>query len=1181
MGPGIDCGAGGSDCSQSFSPGTSISLNATPSAGSTFGGWSGDCNASGQVVMNGDRQCTATFTGGSGCTPTLNLSVSPTVLGLKEGWPDPNPVTVTLTARSSGSCSGDAMLRIGLPGDTPRFYAYEAGPTAGCQVSVDDPATFSTTSYLLNCPLSLGPGGSRTYDLKIWVQPSPGGTLDVSASWKGLSKSAGVSVPTAGIHPLALVHGIQGSQPPQNKVITGRSAARRILDPFLGHYGPLLDNLQKMGYEWDKTLFAVAYDWRKSNVDSATFLRDSLSGTVIPNSNGLPYVEGDGKADLIVHSMGGLVTRAYVQGPDYAFDLRKVIFVATPHKGFPFTYRTWEGLTWGDYVGHAPFASGLAFQGILDKILWPSHVAKRYKPSAAELALSCVFKQALGSFLPAPYSGDVYIFTNNPPGFWVCSQEEIYDWSHSTDASRAIGSLPQMLPTEDMKDYLVDPIFGIPRPFGHQPNSWLTDLNADISTLESRLTLGNIYTIVGDKGKTDSWYRLEPPGYVVGSPLWKYGTVLPFWPFVQEERIGDNLIPLWSTGLEASGLLNLPPGNEVVMDASKPCFGLTVVVCETAIHSPIMYQDDTQKKHVPRILAGVELPFKTDYWPPILEVPELSPGPILDRIFEILSLVTACPIDLFVVDPLGRRLGLDPGTGDIHREIAGGIYTETGIEPQAVLIPNPVPGTYQITVMGYGTGPYSVRVDRTGGDTATVAVFGGDITPGGTATVPVDLSPNAAPTASTGPDQVLSAGDQCTAAALLDGSGSSDPDGDTLTYAWTGPTGVLEGPNPTAVLPPGTHELTLTVHDGKGQIASDTVVITVEDTTPPVLSVPAPVTVEQTSLTGTPVLLPPTTATDNCGVPTVTSDAPAVFPLGTTTVTFTAVDLYGNTTTGTTTVTVVDTTPPVIANVPPPVTVEQATSAGTLVTLALPTASDICDVAPLLTTSHPTPAVFPLGATIITVTATDASGNVGTATTKVTVVDTQPPVLTNVPPPVTVEQTSHKGTPVPLPLPKATDICDAAPDVKSNAPAVFPLGTTRVTFIATDDSGNQAKASTTVTVVDTKPPVIQGITPSPDVLWPPNRAMRSVDLNVSVYDICDTKPFCKIVSVSSSEPVTGPGDKTTPDWVITGNLTVGLRAERRGNGNGRVYTIQLRCADDSGNSSTRTTKVTVPHDQGH
>jgi len=661
---------------------------------------------------------------------------------------------------------------------------------------------------------------------------------------------------------------------------------------------------------------------------------------------------------------------------------------------------------------------------------------------------------------------------------------------------------------------------------------------------------------------------------VTGSLLWRYGTVLPFWPFVQEEPNGDALIPLWSTGLKASGLLDLPGGNEVVMDASGSCFG--PIVCDTALHSPIMYQDDTQMKHVPRMLAGVELPFKTDYWPPVLDFSDPAA-----KILEVVTLMTACPIDLYVEDPLGRRLGKDPVSGTIHRDIPGAVYTDPGVEPQAVLIPNPVPGVYEITAVGYGSGPYSFRVDRTGGETATLGVFGGETTPGeASGPVTVELLPNEPPTADAGPDQFLAAGEGCAAAAILDGTASFDPDADSLTYTWTGPMGILEGDSPTAVLPPGAHTLTLTVHDGNGQTASDTVVITVEDVTPPTLVVPFPVTAEQTSLAGTPVALP-VSATDNCGVPTVTSDAPAVFPLGTTTVTFVAVDAYGNTATASTTVTVVDTTPPAIANVPPPVTVEQATAAGTLVTLEMPTATDICDAAPVLATSHPTPAVFPLGATTVTFTATDASGNVATATSTVTVVDTTPPVLTNVPRPVTVQQTSHKGTPVELPLPTATDICDAKPRVKSDAPDVFPLGKTKVTFTATDDSGNRTRATTTVTVEDTKPPDIKSVRARPSELWPPNHKMVDVRIEVSVKDICDTKPSCKIVSVTSNEPVTGKGDNTSPDWKITGDLTVELRAERSGRGNGRLYWIKVRCTDDSGNSSTKTATVKVPHDQGH
>jgi hypothetical protein len=69
--------------------------------------------------------------------------------------------------------------------------------------------------------------------------------------------------------------------------------------------------------------------------------------------------------------------------------------------------------------------------------------------------------------------------------------------------------------------------------------------------------------------------------------------------------------------------------------------------------------------------------------------------------------------------------------------------------------------------------------------------------------------------------------------------------------------------------------------------------------------------------------------------------------------------------------------------------------------------------------------------------------------------------------------------------------------------------------------------------------------------------------------------------VSSNEPDNGLGDgDTANDWVITGPMTVQLRAERAGNGTGRVYTITVRCTDAAGNSSERTVTVSVPKSQG-
>ena len=81
---------------------------------------------------------------------------------------------------------------------------------------------------------------------------------------------------------------------------------------------------------------------------------------------------------------------------------------------------------------------------------------------------------------------------------------------------------------------------------------------------------------------------------------------------------------------------------------------------------------------------------------------------------------------------------------------------------------------------------------------------------------------NTPPTANADPDQTVPAGARCLAPVTLDGMGSSDPDGDTLTFTWTGPFGTASGLTPTVSLPLGTHPIMLNVDDGKGGTASDT-----------------------------------------------------------------------------------------------------------------------------------------------------------------------------------------------------------------------------------------------------------------------------------------------------------------------------------------------------------------------
>ena len=194
--------------------------------------------------------------------------------------------------------------------------------------------------------------------------------------------------------------------------------------------------------------------------------------------------------------------------------------------------------------------------------------------------------------------------------------------------------------------------------------------------------------------------------------------------------------------------------------------------------------------------------------------------------------------------------------------------------------------------------------------------------------------------------------------------------------------------------------------------------------------------------------------------------------------------------------------------------------------------------------------------------------------------DTTPLALAGVPTPIVVEQTTPAGALVSVPLPTATDDC-STPVVTGNAPAIFPPGTTTVTFTAVDAAGNTAHATTTVTVVDRTAPSITALAAAPAVLSPANHTMVAVRVSATAADAADPAPRCWIDSVASSEPTDGRGDgRTATDWQITGDLTVSLRAERAGGGSGRVYTLAVVCADHAGNRALGVGRVSVPHDKG-
>jgi predicted extracellular nuclease len=224
----------------------------------------------------------------------------------------------------------------------------------------------------------------------------------------------------------------------------------------------------------------------------------------------------------------------------------------------------------------------------------------------------------------------------------------------------------------------------------------------------------------------------------------------------------------------------------------------------------------------------------------------------------------------------------------------------------------------------------------------------------------------------------------------------------------------------------------------------------------------------------------------------------------------------------------------------------------------------------------------PVGVGSYAVVATiDDANYQGSATATLEIRDTTPPVL-SLPSNIVAEATSSAGAAVAFTATALDDVSGSVPVSFSPASgSTFPIGTTTVTATATDAAGNTSTGTFTITVRDTTAPVITSLTASPASLWPANHKMVAVTVSATFTEAASAPVALRILSVTSSEPDNGLGDGDTPgDIVITGAMTVNLRAERAGNGNGRTYTITVEARDAAGNASTGAVTVFVPKSQG-
>ena len=311
------------------------------------------------------------------------------------------------------------------------------------------------------------------------------------------------------------------------------------------------------------------------------------------------------------------------------------------------------------------------------------------------------------------------------------------------------------------------------------------------------------------------------------------------------------------------------------------------------------------------------------------------------------------------------------------------------------------------------------------------------------------------------------------------------------------------------------------------------------------------------------------TATDNCPEVFLSGNpsSGSVFSTGTTTVNYIATDFSGNTAECTFTVTVQDDNAPEVTFCPPGMTEDaiQNECAAT-VTWQEPIFADDCGVTSVVA-SHTSGEMYPVSGPILVVyTASDAAGNTVNCEFTIEVIDNQPPIIFGLPDDIVVNNDPGQCSAiVNYVAPQGFDNCGVMGFVTTHpSGSEFPVGTTTVSYTASDAAGNITVESFTITIVDNEPP--KPVCP------------ESIEITVDGTNLIDPSDAasninpvdCDSIAMDLAEPT------------VTDNCTMASFEQTAGNAftNGTPFPIgttliEYTAMDANGNASTCAFNVIV------
>ncbi len=394
----------------------------------------------------------------------------------------------------------------------------------------------------------------------------------------------------------------------------------------------------------------------------------------------------------------------------------------------------------------------------------------------------------------------------------------------------------------------------------------------------------------------------------------------------------------------------------------------------------------------------------------------------------------------------------------------------------------------------------------------------------------ITLCNNNPPDADAGADQTVSSDIACEATVTLDGSGSTDPDGGSLTYSWSVTPGnqTLTGATPAITLQSGVYQVILMVTDNGGNQDLDTATITVIDDLAPVVPALSSITGECS------VTITAPTAYDNCSgaITGTTTDPLSYSSVGTYTINWTFTDGSGNSASASQVVVIEDNAAPV----PDAATLPTVTGECAVTVTTIPTASDNCTGGIVGSTADPLEYTSE-GTYTIHWSFTDVSGNTATQNQIVEVHDVTAPV----PDAATLPKLTGECFLEITSAPTATDNCLGTVTGTTDDPLTYSTaGAHTIHWVFTDYAGNTATQEQAVSIYDATGP-----DPDRKVLdYVTGECSVTISTIPTATDGCDGS-----ITATTSDPLSYSGIGT--------------------------HTVRWTYTDDAGNSTTQEQMVEV------